>query len=50
MQTYKRRKYDFILTIFIFGRYLSETTAMFNSEDAKERPWAYDHTAAMGRA
>ena len=39
----------FILTILFYcGRYLIETTAMFNSEDAKERPWAYDHTAAMG--
>ena len=39
----------FILTILIYcGRYLSETSAAFNSEDAIQRPWAYDHTAGMG--
>lgn len=39
----------FILTtLFYCRRYLNETSAMFNSEDAKERPWAYDHTAVMG--
>lgn len=39
----------FILTILFYcRRYLNETIAMFNSEDAKERPWVYDHTAVMG--
>ena len=39
----------FILTILFYcRRYLNETSAMFNSEDAKERPWAYDHTTVMG--
>ena len=30
------------------ARYISEVDDEFNSEDAQERPWAYDHTAAMG--
>ena len=39
----------FILTILICcGRYLFKTSAVFNSEDAIERPWAYDHTARIG--
>lgn len=29
-------------------RYINEVDDVFNSEDAQERPWAYDHTAAMG--
>lgn len=28
--------------------YAFRAMAEFNSEDAKERPWAYDHKAAMG--
>lgn len=30
------------------ARYISEVDNAFNSEDAQERSWAYDHTAAMG--
>ena len=37
-----------LMTLFCCRRYLNETSAMFNSEDAKERPWAYDHTTVMG--
>ena len=39
----------FILTVVIICvRYISEVYNVFNSKDAEERPWAYDHTAAMG--
>ena len=39
----------FILTVIIMcARYIKEVDDSFNSEDAKQRPWAYDHTAAMG--
>lgn len=39
----------FILTVVIWcGCYVVSVLNTFNSEDAEERPWAYDHTAAMG--
>ena len=39
----------FVLTVLIWcGWYVLTMIGKFNSKDAKERPWAYDHTAAMG--
>lgn len=39
----------FILTVIIWcGIYLFNVMKEFDSDDSKERPWAYDHTAAMG--
>ena len=39
----------FLLTVIIWcGIYLFNVMKAFDSEDAKQRPWAYDHTAAMG--
>ena len=39
----------FILTVLIWcGCYVLFVLNIFNSDDAQERPWAYDHTAAMG--
>jgi len=39
----------FLLTVIIWcGWYIGTMLKKFDSEDAKERPWAYDHTSAMG--
>lgn len=39
----------FITTVFLWCAYFFHTSAkVLDSEDAKKRPWAYDHTSAMG--
>lgn len=39
----------FLLTVIIWcGIYLFNVMKKFDSDDAQERPWAYDHTTAMG--
>lgn len=37
-----------VIPVCVGFYYVSRVLAEFNSEDAKERPWAYDHKAAMG--
>ena len=39
----------FITTVFLWcAYYLHASAKALDSEDAKNRPWAYDHTSAMG--
>lgn len=39
----------FITTVFLWcAYYLHASAKILDSEDAKKRPWAYDHTSAMG--